>query len=74
MKGVFHMKLKFDEKYCIDTFKRLIDIDSTTGQYEEIQKLTCEILDELGVPYDVTHKGGVIADLGGEGNALTVVT
>lgn len=72
MKGVFHMKLKFDEKYCIDTFKRLIDVDSTTGQYEEIQKLTCEILDELGVHYDVTHKGGVIADMGGEGNALTV--
>lgn len=64
--------LSFDEKYCIDTFKRLIDIDSTTGQYEELQKLICEMMDEMGISYTVTHKGGVIADLGGDGNALCV--
>ncbi|MBO4848300.1 MAG: M42 family metallopeptidase [Clostridia bacterium] len=62
----------FDEKYCIDVFKRLLEVDSTTGQYEEIQALTVEILNELGYTYELTHKGGVIADLGGEGNALTV--
>ncbi len=63
---------EFDEKYCIDTFKRLLDVDSTTGQYEGIQKLTCEILKELDVPFTVTHKGGVIADLGGEGDPIAV--
>ena len=62
----------FDEKYCLEAFERLLKIDSTTGQYEEIQALLCEMLDEIDVPYTETHKGGVIADLGGEGNALLV--
>ena len=62
----------FDEKYCIQTFERLLDVDSTTGQYEQIQQLLCQILEELDYQYHVTHKGGVIADLGGEGNALAV--
>ena len=62
----------FDEAYCLNTFERLIRVDSTTGQYEKIQELTCQILNELGYPYQQTHKGGVIADLGGEGDALVV--
>ncbi len=65
-------KMIFDQSYCLDTFRRLIAVDSTTGQYEKIQQTVTEILDELGYPYHVTHKGGVIADLGGEGNALAV--
>lgn len=62
----------FDEKYCLSAFERLLEKDSTTGQYEEVQALICEMLDEIGVPYEVTRKGGVIADLGGEGDALVV--
>ncbi|MBO4914922.1 MAG: M42 family metallopeptidase [Oscillospiraceae bacterium] len=62
----------FDEAYCLKTFETLLGADSTTGQYEEVQKLLCAELDALGCPYQVTHKGGVIADLGGEGNALAV--
>lgn len=62
----------FDEAYCIETFKRLLAVDSTTGQYEEIQKLTCAILDELGYPYRTIHKGGIIADLGSEGDPLVI--
>lgn len=63
---------EFDETYCLDAFEKLIGVDSTTGQYEQIQKLLCSLLDDLGCPYQTTHKGGVIADLGGEGNALVV--
>lgn len=62
----------FDQVYFLDIFKRLIAVDSTTGQYEEIQQTVCDILEELGYTYHTTHKGGVIADLGGEGNALAV--
>ena len=62
----------FDEAYCLDTFKKLLAVDSTTGQYEELQTLLCSMLDGLGYPYHVTRKGGVIADLGGEGEALAV--
>ena len=62
----------FDEKYCLEAFRKLIAADSTTGQYEQIQELLIKMLDELGFPYTVTRKGGVIAELGGEGNALAV--
>ena len=63
---------EFDEKYCIETFERLLDVDSTTGQFRQIQQLVCSILNELDYPYYVTHKGGVIADLGGEEDPLAV--
>ena len=64
--------MKFDEKKCIETFKRLLEVDSTTGQYLEIQKLICKIVKEEGYDYQLTHKGGVIVDLGGKGNPLVV--
>lgn len=64
--------MKFDEKNCIETFKRLLEVDSTTGQYLEIQKLICKIVKEEGYDYQLTHKGGVIVDLGGKGNPLVV--
>ena len=62
----------FDAEYCLESFRRLATVDSTTGQYEEIQKLLCRMLEELGYPYRAFRKGGVIADLGGDGNALAV--
>ncbi len=65
-------KYGFDEKYCLEIFGKLIATDSTTGQYEEIEKVLCGILDDLGVKYIKTRKGGVIADLGGNGDALAI--
>ena len=62
----------FDETYCLSAFQRLLAADSTTGQIEPIQSLLTGLIEELGFPYRVTHKGGVIAELGGEGNALAV--
>ena len=64
--------LSFDEKYCLDMFEKLAGVDSTTGQYKELQGLLCGILDELGYAYTVTRKGGVIAELGGTGDAIAV--
>jgi len=64
--------IPFDESYCLDSFRRLLAADSTTGQYEEVQAVVCAMLRELGVPYTLVRKGGVIADLGGEGEALCV--
>ena len=64
--------MSFDQAYCIKAFQTLLGADSTTGQYEEIQQLVCGMLEELGFPYQLLHKGGVIADLGGEGNPLAV--
>ena len=64
--------MEFDIEYCIKTFRTLLGADSTTGKYEEVQKVLCSILDELGVKYSPLRKGGIIAELGGEGNALAV--
>ena len=64
--------IPFDETYCLDSFRRLLAADSTTGQYEEVQSVVCAMLRELGVPYTLVRKGGVIAELGGEGEALCV--
>ena len=64
--------IPFDEAYCLESFRRLLAADSTTGQYEEVQAVVCEMLDELGVSYTTLRKGGVIASLGGEGEALAV--
>ena len=63
---------KFDEKYCIEIFEKLLAVDSTTGFYEESQRQLCRLLEELGYPYETVRKGGVIADLGGEGDALCI--
>lgn len=62
----------FDENYCLTAFERLLAADSTTGYFEEVQTLLCSLLDELGIGYELAHKGGVIADLGGEGEPLVV--
>ena len=64
--------MNFDQEYCLEIFKQLVAVDSTTGQYEEIQRVLCGILDDLGYPYELTHKGGVIADAGGEGDPIAV--
>ena len=63
---------KFDEKYCLEIFEKLLEVDSTTGFYEESQRQLCALLEELGYPYETIRKGGVIADLGGEGDALCI--
>ena len=64
--------MKFDQEYCLDMFRKLVAVDSTTGQYEEIQRVLCEVLDGLGYRHELTRKGGVIADAGGEGAPIAV--
>ena len=62
----------FKEKDCLETFQALLAIDSTTGQYQAIEAWTAEKIRGLGYEPIRTHKGGVLADLGGEGNPLVV--
>ena len=61
-----------NEPYFFDTLQKLLAVDSTTGQYEEIQSLVCGMLDDLGCKYTVTRKGGIIAELGEGGDPLCV--
>ena len=62
--------IKFDEKYFLQTLEELLNIDSTTSLYEEIQKYITTKLDSLNVEYEITNKGGVIASFGGKANPL----
>jgi len=62
----------FNAKDCLKVFQELLAVDSTTGQYEAIQEKTAEMIRAMGFEPVTTHKGGVIADLGGEGDPLVV--
>ena len=62
----------FNEKRCLETFQKLLAVDSTTGQYRAIEEWTAKEITGLGFTPVKTHKGGVLADLGGEGNPLVV--
>ena len=62
----------FDERYTLDTFQALLAIDSTTGQFRAVQEWTAQEAGRLGYDPQITHKGGVIVDLGGEGNPLVI--
>ena len=62
----------FDEKYTLDVFQQLLAVDSTTGQYQAVQEKTAELIRSLGFEPSFTHKGGVLADLGGTGDPLVI--
>ncbi len=62
----------FDEKFVIDTFRILLSADSTTGMHQMIQDKAAEVVEQLGFTPVMTHKGGVMADLGGEGDPLVI--
>ena len=50
----------FDEAACLDYFRQMLAIDSTTGQFREIQDWIVKETKRLGFEPQVTHKGGVI--------------
>ena len=62
----------FDEIYWQDTFQKLLAVDSTTGQYQAVEDWTAREIRRLGFEPVLTHKGGVLADLGGEGDPLVI--
>ena len=62
----------FDEQYTLSAFQHLLAIDSTTGMYREIQNWLIGETERLGYTTASIHKGGVIVNLGGEGNPLVI--
>jgi len=52
--------------------KEMMDIDSATGHYHEIQDYLIKTIEDMGYSCTTYHKGGVIVDIGGEGNPLVV--
>ena len=62
----------FDRAYFTEQFQNLLNIDSTTGQYSEIQTYLTQELHRLGCPVTLCRKGGVITELGGSGHPLVI--
>lgn len=66
------MYYTLDESYCLEEFRKLLAVDSTTSCCSNIQKLVKQEITAMGYSCYETHKGGLIADLGGSGNTLVV--
>lgn len=62
----------FDRDYVREQFQNLLNIDSTTSQFREIQEYVAGELKRLGCSVSLLNKGGVIAEFGGEGDPLVV--
>ena len=60
------------KKDFLELLEKLLKIDSATGFNDLIEKEIIKELSDLGIKGEKTHKGGVIANLGGEGNPLVV--
>lgn len=59
-------KITPDMKYVQRVMQQLLDIPSPVGYTDEVVRFTCEELDRLGVPYEITRRGAIRADLDGE--------
>lgn len=63
-----------NQDYVLHQLKTLIGIDSPTGYYENVQNYLMNELKEMGFAPKHLRKGGVIVDLGGEGNPLMMLS
>ncbi len=66
------MGYEINEKRFLEELEKELSIDSVTGQYHELQDYLVEEIEKLGFKTTTLHKGGIIADIGGEGNPLLV--
>ncbi|HEX3077393.1 MAG TPA: M42 family metallopeptidase [Lachnospiraceae bacterium] len=64
---------QFDQDYIVKKLKELLAIDSTTGYFRDIQNYLLNEMKELDYPFEEVHKGGLIADIGGEGDSLVIM-
>ena len=59
-----------NKEYMLAQFEKLISIPSPTGYTSSVEKYTIECLKEMGYNPVTPHKGGVICELGGQGEPL----
>lgn len=60
-------------QYAVEQIEKLVSIDSPTGYHYKVSEYLVNELKELGFPVRTLRKGGVIADLGGEGNPIMLM-
>ena len=59
--------------YAVEQIEKLISIDSPTGYHYNVTAYLQEELERMGFEVRTLRKGGVIANLGGEGNPLMMM-
>ena len=57
--------LAIDADYLLATLRALLNIPSPSGMTDEIVAFTCRRLQELDIPFELTRRGAVRADLKG---------
>ena len=55
-----------DLDYLRSTLLELLAIPSPTGFTDEVVRYTCGKLEEIGIPYEITRRGAIRADLAGK--------
>lgn len=63
---------ELDLQFFFRKFHELLSIDSTTGYFRQIQDYLVTEAEGLGFRTECPNKGGVIVDLGGEGDTLVI--
>jgi len=58
--------LEIDMDYVKEILTKLVAIPSPSGFTDEAVRFTCTELDKLGIPYEITRRGAIRADLKGE--------
>lgn len=59
-------KLEIDTDYLVEMLRRLLEIPSPSGFTDQVVHFTGARLDELGVPFELTRRGAMRADIKGE--------
>lgn len=57
--------MAIDSRYLEDTLRKLLSIPSPSGLTDEVVHFTCEELERLGIPYELTRRGAIRANLTG---------
>ena len=68
--------MKISEKYAdyiLEETKKLLEIDSPSGYTKNVAEYVMEEYHKLGYKADMTVKGGVLVDLGGEDESNAVM-
>lgn len=60
-------------EYAVEQIEKLISIDSPTGYHYDVMAYLQKELERMGFEVRTLRKGGVIANLGGEGNPLMMM-
>lgn len=58
-------ELKIDRDYLVSTLAELLETPSPSGMTDAVVVLVCRKLDQLAIPYELTRRGAIRADLVG---------